>query len=59
MGLLPMTPRTYVLDVEAGIAVGFVMWVGGWTDFHMFKVRDGNIVAVHANLFASNTSGWD
>ena len=58
-GLVSMKPRVYVLDVDAGIAVGFVMWVAAWTDFHMFKVRDGSIVSVHANLSDSATSGWE
>lgn len=54
-----MVPRLYVLDVEASIAVGFVMWRGLSTDFHMFKVRDGEIRGVHATLISSNGSGWD
>lgn len=41
MRLLSMKPRQYVLHVETGIAVGFVRWVGAWTDFDMFKVRSG------------------
>lgn len=54
-----MVPRLHVLDVEAGIAVGFTMFII-YTDFHMFKVRNGQVVGVHAVLaLASDGSGWD
>jgi hypothetical protein len=53
-----MPPRLHVLDVEAGIAVGFVMFSGKYTDFHMFKYRDGKVHGVHATLASASTSGW-
>jgi hypothetical protein len=57
-GRSAMTPRLHVLDVEAGIAVGFTMFAGTYTDFHMFKVRDGEVHGVHAILAGASASGW-
>ncbi len=54
-----MRVRLIVVDVEASIAVGFTLWRDTSTDFHMFKVRDGHIQAVHAVLAAATSSGWD
>jgi hypothetical protein len=48
-----------VLDVEAGIAVGFVMFAGAYTDFHMLKLRDGKVEGVHACLASATSSGWN
>lgn len=57
-GRSAMTPRLHVLDVEAGIAVGFTMFAGTYTDFHMFKYREGEVHGVHAILARASTSGW-
>ncbi|HZZ82035.1 MAG TPA: hypothetical protein VFE62_26280 [Gemmataceae bacterium] len=54
-----MVPRLYILDVEAGIGVGFVMFAGVYTDFHMFKVRNDKVMGVHAVLASATSSGWD
>jgi hypothetical protein len=54
-----MSVRLIVVDVEASIGVGFALWRDTATDFHMFKVRDGQIQAVHAVLAAATSSGWD
>lgn len=55
-----METRLTVLDTEAGIAVGFTMFMGAYTDFHLFKVgADDQIHGVHAVLAGSRTSGWD
>jgi hypothetical protein len=54
-----MAPRLHVIDVEAGIAVGFVMFAGSYTDFHMFKVRGGEVHGVHAILAEADGPGWD
>jgi hypothetical protein len=54
-----MDTRTHVIDVEAGIAVGFVMFAGSYTDFHMFKVYAGEVHGVHAVLASADQSGWD
>lgn len=54
-----MKPRLHVLDVEAGIAVGFVMFAGSYTDFHMFRVSGGEVHGVHAVLASADGPGWD
>jgi hypothetical protein len=54
-----MTPGRHVIDVEAGIAAGFVMFAGSYTDFHMFKVYAGEVHGVHAVLAEADQSGWD
>lgn len=56
-----ITNRRYPLvDVEAGIAVGYVIFAGG-LDFHMFKVVDGEIRLIDALVTASghDSSGWE
>jgi hypothetical protein len=54
-----MTARVHILDVEAGISVGFTMFAGADTDFHMLKVRGGQVHGVHATLSAASASGWN
>ena len=54
-----MRTRVAVLDVDAGIAVGYTMFAGAYSDFHMFKVRGGQVHGVHAVLAAADGSGWD
>jgi hypothetical protein len=56
---MTMKARIHVIDVEAGITVGFTMFAGTYTDFHMFKVRDGQVHGVHALLAKATSSGWD
>ncbi|HKP55917.1 MAG TPA: hypothetical protein VJV78_04330, partial [Polyangiales bacterium] len=53
-----LVPRTFVVDTELGIGVGFTMFMGN-TDFHMIKMYGGEIHAVHAILGAASSSGWD
>jgi hypothetical protein len=59
---MPMTPLHYVVDVEAGIAAGFVLFGGkssGMDDFHMFHVKSGKVTAVHAVVGPSVMGrGW-
>jgi hypothetical protein len=48
---MPMMPLHYVVDLEAGIGVGFVLFGGsarGMLDFHMFKVKGGKVHGVRA-----------
>jgi hypothetical protein len=45
-----MTARLHVVEVEAVISIGFTMFAGTYTDFHMFKVRGGQVHGVHAIL---------
>jgi hypothetical protein len=54
-----MTARVHILDVEAGISVGFTMFAGADTDFHMLKVRGHQVHGVHATLSAASMSGWN
>lgn len=53
-----MMTRLTVLDVEAGIAVGFTMFAGQYTDFHMFKIREGQVQGLHAVLANASGPGW-
>ena len=53
-----LTPRTFVIDTETGIGVGFTLFMSN-TDFHMIKMRGGKIHAVHAILGAATSSGWE
>jgi hypothetical protein len=59
---MPMMPLHYVVDVEAGIAAGFVLFGGstsGLDDFHMFHVKSGKVSAVHAVVGPSVMArGW-
>jgi hypothetical protein len=58
-GAMGMSVRLHVIDEAAGIAVGFVKFAGMYTDFHMFKVEDGEVQNVHAVLsLATGTSIW-
>jgi hypothetical protein len=55
-----LKPRLHVIDVEAGISVGFTIFLGGYDDFHLFKVRDGQVTSVHAVLTqTSSKTGWE
>ena len=63
VGALSMKTRLHVIDVEAGITAGFTMFNGitgdKYSDFHMFKVRGGQVHGVQAVLSAAASSGWD
>jgi hypothetical protein len=50
-------PRLTVIDPEAGIAVGFGA-SANLTAFHMFRVRGGQVLGLHAILAAATGSGW-
>jgi hypothetical protein len=56
-----ITHRRYpVTDVEAGIAIGYVLFRDA-LDFHMFKIVDGDIRLIEAVITGSGytSSGWD
>jgi hypothetical protein len=57
-----MQPLHYVIDEEAGIGVGFVLFGGrtsGLLDFHMFRVKSGQVHGVRAIVGPSVSSrGW-
>jgi hypothetical protein len=56
-----ITRRRYpVIDVENGIALGFVLFSGIGIDFHMFKVTGGKIHQIQAVVGPFNGStGWE
>ncbi|MFO7181534.1 MAG: hypothetical protein DIU78_022725, partial [Pseudomonadota bacterium] len=54
-----MVPRVILADEETGIGVGFTMFLGQYTDMHMFKMSGGEVRAVHAVLGSAGSSGWD
>ncbi len=57
-----MMPLHYVVDIEAGIGVGFVLFGGrasGMLDFHMFRVKSGKVYGVRAVVGPSVMGrGW-
>jgi hypothetical protein len=57
---LSITGKRYpIADREAGIAVGFALFAGA-LDVHMFKVKSGKVVGIHALIAApASSSGWD
>ena len=60
-GGMKMTNRRYLItDLEAGITVGFVLFVGRLYDFHMFKYRNGKITQIQAVVGpAVESTGWE
>jgi hypothetical protein len=59
-GSVGITGRRYpVADIEAGIAAGFALLFGS-LDFHLFKVRNGEVTGIHASVAsAAASSGWE
>jgi hypothetical protein len=57
-GAAGMKARLHIIDEAAGISVGFTMFAGTYTDFHMFKVRMGMVHGVHACLAKASSPGW-
>ena len=59
---MPMTPLHYVVDLEAGIGMGFVLFGSssrGMLDFHMFKVKRKQVHGVRAVVGPSVSGrGW-
>lgn len=60
-GNLQMTHRRFpVVDLEAGITVGWVLFGGSLLDFHMFKFKSGKVQFINAVVGPGATSsGWD
>jgi hypothetical protein len=54
-----MDPRIIVVDVEAGLAAGFVMFMDTYSDFHMIKQVGGEILGVYTILGEAAQSGWE
>jgi hypothetical protein len=59
----PATPalktRLVLVDVQAGVGVGFTLFTGGYTDMHSFKMYGGKVYGVSAILSKAESSGWD
>jgi hypothetical protein len=52
-------PRRFLVDVEAGVVVAFVHFVGALPDFHVFKMRNGKVDLINAVVGAGSPSmGW-
>ncbi|HTY64579.1 MAG TPA: hypothetical protein VMG30_20195 [Acidobacteriota bacterium] len=52
-------PRRFLVDVEAGTVVAYVLFAGGLPDFHMFKMRNGKVEMIQAVIGAGAKSmGW-
>jgi hypothetical protein len=55
-----LKPLNHVIDVQAGIVVGFTVFLGGYDDFHLFKMRDAEVQSVHAVLTQTDgKTGWE
>ncbi len=52
-------PRRFLVDVEQGVVVAYVLFAGGLPDFHMFKMRNGRVDMIQAVVGAgSKAIGW-
>jgi len=58
-GSAVMKPRIILADVEAGLAAGFTMFQGRYSDVHMIKYSGGKVHGVHTILGKADSSGWD
>lgn len=59
-GGMQMTHRRFaIVDLEAGIVVGFVLFADSLLDLHMFKMRNGLITQIQSVIGpAANPTGW-
>ncbi len=52
-------PRRFLVDVDAGLVVAYVHFAGSLPDFHMFKMRNGDVEMIQAVIgSASESMGW-
>jgi hypothetical protein len=54
-------PRRFLVDVETGIVVAYVLFNNVWPDFHMFKMRNGHVDWIQAYFEYSKeyqSIGW-
>jgi hypothetical protein len=42
------SPRRFLVDVETGIVVAYTLFDNVWPDFHMFKIRNGQVDWIQA-----------
>jgi len=62
-GFADMThsPRRFLVDVETGVVVAYTLFNNIWPDFHMFKMRNGQVDWIQAYFEYSKqykTIGW-
>ncbi len=62
-GFADMThgPRRFLVDVETGIVVAYTLFDNVWPDFHMFKMRNGQVDWIQAYFEYGKkytTIGW-
>jgi hypothetical protein len=62
-GFADMThgPRRFLVDVETGTVVAYTLFNNVWPDFHMFKMRNGQVELIQAYFEYSKkyeTIGW-
>jgi hypothetical protein len=52
-------PRRFLVDVEAGLVVAFVHFAGSLPDFHVFRMRSGEVERINAVVGPRSASmGW-
>jgi len=54
-------PRRFLVDLETGIVVAYVLYDNNWPDFHMFKIKNGHVDWVQAYFEYGKTYetiGW-
>ena len=52
-------PRRFLVDVEAGTVVAYLLFAGGLPDFHMFRMRNGKVDLIQSVIGAGAQSmGW-
>ena len=54
-----MEAQIILSDVEAGMAAGFTMFMGTYSDVHMIKYSGEKVHGVHTVLGRAPSSGWD
>lgn len=54
-----MKAQIILSDVEAGMAAGFTMFTGQYSDVHMVKYTGGMVHGVHTVLAKASSSGWN
>jgi hypothetical protein len=61
VGLLTLThkPRRFLVDREAGVVVAYLLFSSALPDFHMFKMRNGEIGLMQAVIASGSPDmGW-
>jgi len=52
-------PRRFLVDVEAGTVVAYMLFAGNLPDFHMFRMRNGKVDLIQSVIgAAAKDMGW-